>query len=160
MAILRRQTSPSPQNQWIPYRSPTFLPFGSPTQFSGYPYSQPYQSPSGSSSHSPYHPNNAYTPHPYSSSSVQSLPLSTPSGTTIQNSNPNQPVVVPLNGGGFVVLPPGQHVQVIVSIITHLFKSSTCLIIIKYSLRRTISMLKKSARLTLQTFLRSLSLGT
>jgi len=114
----------SPQNQWFPYRSPSFppstasaihLPSASQTQFPGYPYGQQYPSPSvSSSSQSPYRANNVYSRPPYSSSSVQSLPIPTPPGSAVPSvQNPNQPVVVPLNGGGFVILPPGQQVQVI-----------------------------------------------
>jgi len=109
----------SPQNQWFPYASPAFpstsaihLPLGSPTQFQAYPYAQQYASPSiASNPQSPYRANNDYGYPAYSASSVQSLPLSTPPSTYVQN--PNQPVVVPLNGGGYVILPPGQQVQVI-----------------------------------------------
>lgn len=120
-------TSLSPKNQWFPYRSPPFrsltasavqVPFGSQTQFPGYPYGQPYPSPPiSSSSQSPYQPNanSVYSHAPYASSSVQSLPLPASSTSSVvpYPQGPNQPVVLPLSGGGFVVLPPGQQVQVL-----------------------------------------------
>lgn len=118
-------TSLSPKNQWFPYRSPPFrsltasavqVPFGSQTQFPGYPYGQPYPSPP-ISSQSPYQPNanSVYSHAPYASSSVQSLPLPASSTSSVvpYPQGPNQPVVLPLSGGGFVVLPPGQQVQVL-----------------------------------------------
>jgi len=110
--------SVSPQSQWFPYGSPPsvtsamHLPLGSQPQFPGYPYAHPYASPSiASSSPSPYRADNVYGYPSHSSSSARSLPLPTPSGTYVQN--PNQHVVVPLSGGGFLVLPPGQQVQVV-----------------------------------------------
>jgi len=113
-------TSVYPQYQWFPYGSPPIsssvtsamqVPLGSQPQFPGYPYTHPYPSPSiASNSPSAYRADNVYGYPEHSSSSAQSLPP-TPSGTYVQN--PNQHVVVPLSGGGFLVLPPGQQVQVV-----------------------------------------------
>lgn len=131
------------------------LPFGSQSQSAGYPYTQQYPSPS-SSSQSPYRPNNVYSHPPYSSSSVQSLPLTPPSGSAIPSvQNPNQPVIIPLNGGGFVILPPGQQVQVIVSTCAHVH----CYIyLINCSLQKII-MVQKGITTQIRTTRHRLSLG-